>query len=134
MVSKLPLFSTLEEGIDPLPSYPMGNKNSPAHIASDVCLLHFEYLSTELESVGPPGPGLCQNPGGGFRMMDLNLQARRPACACTHLSATGRHRQAKSSESGVYMLYMSISGFFANATYGPKEHSDTAPRNTGAPH
>ncbi len=26
------------------------------------------------------------------------------------------------------MLYMSISGFFANAACGPKAHSDTAPR------
>ncbi len=29
------------------------------------------------------------------------------------------------------MLYMSISGFFANAACGPKAHSDTAPAGVG---
>ena len=42
------------------------------------------------------------------------------------MSATGRRRQAKSSESGVYALYMSISGFLAIAACEPKAHSDTA--------
>ncbi len=57
---------------------------------------------------------------GWVRMMDLVCrQGGLPVRVRTYLqqadwSATGRRRQAKSSESGVYMLYMSISGFFAN--------------------
>ncbi len=43
------------------------------------------------------GKELCQNPKVG-QNDDFGLQARRPACACLHLSATGRHRQAKSQE------------------------------------
>ncbi len=40
-------------------------------------------------------------------------------------------KAARSFESGVYMLYMSISGFFANAACGPKAHSDTVPVSMG---
>ena len=54
---------------------------------------------------------------GWVRMMDLVCrQGGMPVRVrtCLQQAGAGRRRQTKSSESGVYILYMSISGFFAN--------------------